>query len=550
MSFKALFQHRFLFLCFGIVAFVTIAYAIDQASPLREQVQATLPTRLKEHIKYDPNGPNTIGHIYIGGKENEINQSTFLYVNSALDHFKKTKPAFVILELNSPGGEVFAAERISDILKDLDTQNDIPVVTFINNWAMSAGAMLAYSTRFITVVKDGSMGAAEPITMEEGKMQAASEKINSALRADFANRARFFDRNPLIAEAMVDKDIILVLRHGQIVKLDNETQIRAGDVDPDLIISPKGKLLTLNAQELVDYGVADSMLLPMKLDSITPEENDAGKWPANKSLLMHQPFFKDIPQATIDSYRMDWKTQFFALLASPVVSSILFLGLILSVYMEMNTPGFGLAATVGVICLFLIILSSFALQAFNWLELIFLVTGIVIIVLELFVLPTFGLLGIIGVLLFFAGLFGLMIPGIGSVNFDFDTSTFNAAGEFFLQRLAWLCATLFAGIVIIGLLARYIAPKMSLFNRFVLTGSEQDASAGYTAVGEDGAKIPPRGSKGIVAATLRPAGKVIINDNLYDAISEGGFIEKGTPIIVVQVEGNKIIVNVEDVESL
>ena len=110
-----------------------------------------------------------------------------------MDHFKETKPIFVILELNTPGGEVFAAQNISDALKELDTQYQIPVVCFINNWAISAGAMLAYSCRYITVVKDASMGAAAPvIASETGEMKEASEKINSALRTDFANRAAFF----------------------------------------------------------------------------------------------------------------------------------------------------------------------------------------------------------------------------------------------------------------------------------------------------------------------------------------------------------------------
>ena len=107
---------------------------------------------------------------------------------------------------------MFAAQQISDALKELDTQYGIPVVAYINNWAISAGAMLAYSCRYIVVVKDASMGAAAPvIASETGEMKEASEKINSAMRADFAGgRARFFDRNPNIAEGMVDKDLILV----------------------------------------------------------------------------------------------------------------------------------------------------------------------------------------------------------------------------------------------------------------------------------------------------------------------------------------------------
>ena len=513
-----------------------------QPSQVLEAKEKSLESLLKEHIKFDPKGPNTVGLITIDDRTSGINESTWLYVKSALDYYKKHRPAFVILELNTPGGEVFAAQKISDALKDLDTQYNIPVVAFINNWAISAGAMLAYSTRFITVVKDAAMGAAEPLTMESGKAEVASEKVNSALRADFANRANFFGRNPNIAEAMVDKDVILVQRHGIIIKIDNENQIRTTGFDPDILIKAKGKLLTFNADQLMKYGVADILLPPTKLEPITAEEKESGKYPAKKMLLFTQPFFSSIPQAAMDVYQMDWKTRFFVLLANPMVASLLFLGMLLGFYIEFNTPGFGLAGTVAVTCLFLIILSSFALEIANWLELILLLTGLIIILVELFVLPTFGLLGFIGIIFFLMGLFGMMLPGVGSVHYEFDTKTFNAAGVAFFERLAWLCGTLVVGFFLIILLARYVTPSLAGFSRFVLSGNEQ---TGYIA-GDSPKELPKPGEKGEVISTLRPSGKIVIHDKIYDAISYGSFIEKGTPIVVERLEGSVIVVNTEN----
>ncbi len=498
--------------------------------------------KLKQFIQFNPNGSNSIGYIAINNRAAEINESTWLYVKKAVDYYQnktENKPIFIILELNTPGGEVYAAEKISDALKEIDIQHNIPVVTYINNWAISAGAMLAYSTRFILAAKDASMGAAEPVLQDEtGKMASASEKINSAIRTDFANRARFFDRDPNIAEAMVDKDIILVWRHGKIVRLDSEQQIQSTGIDPDIIISPKGKLLTLNAEQMVQYGVANAIIPPAKIESLTSHEEETGKWPASKSPIFHQPFFKDIPNATIDAYRMDWKTQFFVFLAHPVVSSILFFGMIIGFYLEINSPGAGLPATIAFTCLFLIILSSLSLEIANWLELILLVTGILIILVELFVLPTFGLLGVVGIIFFFMGLFGMMLPGIESIDFEFDTKTFNAAGEVVIERLAWLSGTLVAAFIVIAILARYVTPSLKMFSRFVLTGNEQN---GYIA-GDNPAALPPPGSKGEAFSTLRPAGKILINDTLYDAISAGSFIEKGEPIEVIELEGSVIIV--------
>lgn len=517
--------------------------ALSSGQTLSPNVSPTLDKRLKNAIVPNLEGENLIGYIKIDDRTSGITQATWIYIKNALDYYKQKKPLFIILELNTPGGEVFASQKISDALKEMDTQYNIPTVAFINNWAISAGAMLAYSTRFITIVKDASMGAAEPVmASQEGKMETASEKVNSALRADFANRAGFFGRNPAIAEAMVDKDIILVMRNGKIIKLDQESQIRTMGTDPDIIISPKGKLLTLNAQQLMAYEVADLLMLPEKIAPITSQEEASGKWPANKMLIFQYPFFKQIPNATVDAYKMDWKTRFFTILANPFVSSLLVLGLMVGFYMEMSTPGFGLPGTVAVTCLFLIMLSSFALEAANWLEVIFLLAGLVIILVDLLVLPTFGLMGTIGALLFLVGLFSLLLPGLSSVSFEYDTQTFNAAGEFVMQRLAWLCGALVASVGIIFLLARYVMPHFTPFQRLVLKGDEQDATKGYIA-GDNPKELPQPGTKGTVAATLRPSGKIMIHGTIYDAMSDGEFLAQDTPIRVLYLDGSVIVVS-------
>lgn len=541
---------RILLLIFAYVLYLwswQTAFAAETPASLFPQVpmhagpvsSQQLEEELRKHIRYNPSGPNVIGHIAIEDHSEAITQATWLYVKKALDRYKEINPSFVILELNTPGGEVFAAQKISDALKELDTQYNIPVVAYINNWAISAGAMLAYSCRFIIVAKDGSMGAAEPVIQgAEGMMETASEKINSALRADFANRARFFGRNPLIAEAMVDKDLILVVRQGKIIKLDNENQIRTEGETPDIVISPKGKLLTLDAEQMIALGVADLMLPPTKTPALTGEERRTGTWPAVKNPIFHQPFFDAIPDATIDSFQMDWKMRFFSLLASPAVSSLLMLGLMLGFYLEVTTPGFGLPGTVAATCLFLIILSSFSLEIANWLEVILLFTGLAVVLVELFVLPTFGLLGFIGIIFFFMGLFGLMLPGIGSIDYEPDTQTFNAAGTVFMERLAWLCGTLIASVVIIALLARFVTPRLGNFSHLVLKGNEQ---VGYTSV-ENLSQLPQPGSEGIAATTLRPSGKVIIHDTQYDAMSQGALIEKGREVTVVGIDSGTLLV--------
>ncbi len=499
--------------------------------------------KLKQYIHFNADGPNTIGHIIIEDHSGSINQSTWLYVKNALEAYKKIKPIFIILELNTPGGEVYAAQKISDALKNFDIQYDIPVVCFINNWAISAGAMLAYSCRFIVVAKDASMGAAEPLIVgENSQMLPASEKINSALRADFANRANFFGRNPLIAEAMVDKDLILVVRNGKVIKLDSESQIRTEGPAADIVLSPKGKLLTLNADQLFKYDVADVLLFPQKTGVITDGERDIGKWPANKLLLFHAPFFDVIPNAMIESYQMEWKERLFAFLASPLVSSLLLLGLILGTYVELSSPGFGVPGALALSCLILILLSSFALEIANWLEVVLLFIGLAIIIIDLFLLPTFGLLGFVGLLFFLGGLFGLLIPGLESIEYEVGTNRINAAGQMVLERFVWFSFTLLIAGALVLLLARFLTPRLAAYSSLVLKGNEQDASRGYIA-NDDPRLLPQVGATGEVVATLRPAGKITINDVFYEAMSNGNLIERGEKIIVVNLDGSFLIVD-------
>lgn len=502
-----------------------------------------LAGQLEKAIHYQGDEENRIGLIHVDDKNAQISQSTWIYIKSALEYYKKRKPSFIILELNTPGGEVFASQKISDALKEIDTQQGIPVVAFINNWAISAGAMLAYSCRFIAVTKDASMGAAEPVFAGEGgKMETAPEKVNSALRTDFANRASFFGRNPDIAEAMVDKDIILVYRHGRVVRLDSEEKIRTKGPAPDEVISAKGKLLTLSAEEMMKYGVADIKLNPVRTDVISDAEREKGEWPASKMLLFQDPFFKNIPHAVVDEYQMDWKTRFLSFLSKPAVASLLFLGMMIGLYVEFNSPGFGLPGSIGLLCLFLIMLSSYALEVANTLEVILLLVGVLFIALDFFLIPTFGILGVMGVLFFFIGLFGMMLPGIESVDFEFDTQTLNAAGEVFVQRLAWLCGSLVLSIIGIALLSRYALPAFAGFTPLILAGSEENKDEGYVS-GIDPKTLPQPGVEGVAMTTLRPAGKVEINRKIYDAITPGGYIEKGEPIKVERLDGGVVVVN-------
>jgi membrane-bound serine protease (ClpP class) len=338
----------------------------------------------------------------------------------------------------------------------------------------------------------------------------------------------------------------LVLRDGKIIKLESEDQIYKEGEHPDVVISPKGKLLTLNAEQLMQYKVADALLLPQALEPITEEEESQGKWSLAKSPFSQIAFFKNMEPCEISTFSMDWQTRFMAFLALPQVSSLLFLAMVICFYLEMNSPGVTLPAVVGTLCLFFIILSSFALQAVHWLEPILFFFGVFLALAEIFVLPTAGILAVLGGLFMLVGLLGMMIPGFDAIHFE--GSNLNAAGEYVLSRLGWFSGALLIAAVVVIILSRYVKPRVNFFKRIVLQDTELLQTGVHRMQAEE--NVPHTkvtvGDFAHVAVTLRPAGKIVVTTSFgaleIDAQSTGAFIEKGSKVHVVKIEGEKIFV--------
>lgn len=516
----------FLFLSFSLQLF-----SAEDLPLANTNSSSTIDKELAEYIQYVRGQENLIGYLALE-KDRPIDQSTFIRFKFALDDFKKRKVRFVLLKLNTPGGQVYAAQKICRLLQELDSEYHIPVVAYIDNWAISAGAMLAYSSRFIATTPQSSMGAAEPIMMTGEGAQTASEKVNSALRSEFSNLARFYDRNPLIAQAMVDKSIILVKRGGQIIQLTDEKKIHSSDS----VISTEGKLLTLDAKQLVEFGISD-LSIPFK-ESLK-KGTSRNEIPFEDSALFSYPFFSNMKEAKLITYH-DWKVSFFSFLSHPFISSILVMGLVIGLYMEMSTPGFGVFGTVGLICLGLVLLSSFSLYTFNFLEVILLVVGLLLLLLEIFVIPGFGVAGILGIMLFVAGLFGLMVPSFKNVQFSINPNQINLEALDVLRHLGWFATAFVLAFICILFLSKYVMPRLFMISPLVSRGA-QEKEMGYSS-GPELINLPKVGDKGVSLSSLRPSGKVAINDDVFDAMAERGYIDKNTSIEVASIREKRLIV--------
>lgn len=250
----------------------------------------------------------------------------------------------VILELETPGGRVDAAQQIVKAV----SESTIPVYAYVNAHAWSAGAMIALATDSIYMGRVSSIGAATPVVGE----QKASEKIVSAMRGEFRALAEERGLDPRLAEAMVDESVEI-----------------EGVIE-------RGKLLTLTGGEAVDLGFAAAEV--RSLDDLLDRVQLAG--------------------ATVQTPTINWAERLVRFLSHPVVAPILLTLGTLGLIIEIKTPTFGLAGLVGLTSFAAFFGSHLLIGLAGWEEVILLGAGLIALGIEVFVVPGFGIAGAVSIL--------------------------------------------------------------------------------------------------------------------------------------------------------
>ncbi len=393
------------------------------------------------------------------------------FVARALSEAAEAGASAAILDLDTPGGRVDAAERIVDAVR----QSPIPVYAFVNPRAFSAGAMIALAAKGIYMTSAGVLGAATPV---DGQGTKASEKIVSAMRAEFRALAESNGLDPAVAEGMVDETI---------------------DIPG---IKPAGRLLTLSTSEALDLGFARG------------EAADLG------GVL----YAVGLGEATIVSVSPNWAEQVVRFLTHPVVSPLLLSLGMLGLIFEIKTGAFGLGGLVSLTSLGLFFGSSLLLGLAGWEEVLLLGLGLIALGVEVFVLPGFGIAGILGIILVTGA---MLLALVGSAPTVAD----------FIQAGAILAASmLVTGAVVFGWL-RHLPNSERWGGLFLRTST--DAGEGFVSA-------LPRpelvGREGKAITDLRPSGTAVIAGERVDVVTEGEFINSGTDVTVVRSDGYRHVV--------
>jgi len=479
---------------------------------------------IESHVHFDQSSENYIGYIQL---HSSISRASFLQTKFAIKHFQKLGAKLIVLDLNAEKGDIFAAINITDLLERTDANDGIPVLAYINTKALSSVALIPFACRYIIVRSDSILGAVP---------QERFERMYSALKPEFARAASFWGRNQKLAEAMVEREDVLVLRNHEVTTLKSDDQIVVGGPDPDVVLTSSGELLTLKGNLIYDLGIASQMV--EEQSTITKEEFSAGTWPAEHSAVFSLPVLKDVRDATMISYKST-SVLFFSLLTNPILLALLFFGLLVGFYLELNTPGFGIMGTIGLVCFALIIWGNATVHSIHWVQWSLLAVGLAFFAIELFFIPGFGWTGVTGITFILVALASFSFPTTGGLDL-LQWDAFTLVFSYVLPQFLWIVGGLVAGAVAIYIVARFFSGRVLNLSKLKLHNTVTSPQ-GYTRPNPD-IEMPEIGALGEAYTSLRPSGQVRIGDEIYDAVTQTGFIDKETPVTVVRINGYKLVV--------
>jgi membrane-bound serine protease (ClpP class) len=397
-------------------------------------------------------------------------------VKLALAQAEAVKADLILIEMDTYGGAVTDADEIRTRL----LESKIPVYVFINKDAASAGALISIACDSIYMAPGASIGAATVVNGSDGA--AAPDKYQSYMRSMMRSTAEATGRNPQIAEAMVDEKLVV----------------------PGL--SDAQSVITFSVSEAIQNGYCE------------------GEFTSKEAILAAQ----NLQTAQVVAYEEKMVDTIISFFLNPAVSGLLILLIIGGIYFELQSPGIGfpLALAISAAILYFIPYYLNGL-AENW-EILAFVIGIILLAVEFFVIPGFGVFGVAGIVLTLGGLVLGMLPNEA---FDFEWVPSS-------QLFEALLTVILAALAAVGLVF-WLTPKVNEWGAFkhLALATTQDRAQGFTARVYSECLI---GKVGTVHSRLRPSGKIELDGEIFDAYSRGEFLEQGEAIEVISTEGTSL----------
>ncbi|MFJ5768559.1 nodulation protein NfeD [Psychrobacillus sp. NPDC093180] len=394
----------------------------------------------------------------------EVEKGLYAFLERSIHDAEEAGANAIIFEINTPGGFVDSAQKIADLLDS----TSIRKIAYINSEALSAGAFIALHMDEIYMSPSGTIGAAAVI---DSIGNTADEKANSAWKAKMINAAKLTEKDPKFAQAMADDQVDL-------------PQYRA----------PVGKLLTLTAGEALEVGYSNGTV--KSLEELLDKTNLSNA----KVIESEETFMESVARFITHP------------IIVPILLSIASLGLIVELY----SPGFGVAGTMGLISIGLFFFGHLVAGLAGYETLIIFIIGVLLIIAEFF-LPG-GISGILGAA---AIIFSIILAG----------------GNIVQMSIAVLIA-LTVAIVGMVIIMKFFGKRLKAFNKIILS----DATTTEQGYVSNENRIDLIGKVAVTMTALRPSGTIRIDNERIDAVSDGSFVAKDKQVMIIKVEGSRIVV--------
>lgn len=419
--------------------------------------------------------------VYKINIKDEISPSMVRQVQMGFKQAAEMKADLILLHMNTYGGLVISADSIRT--KILNSK--IPIIVFIDNNAASAGALISIACDSIYMRSGANIGAA---TVVNENAEAMPDKYQSYMRSTMRSTAEAKHRNPKIAEAMVDPDVYI----------------------PGIIDS--GKVLTFTAAEAISNGYCEGIA-------------------ENCDQVLRKYGYSNYK---IEELKLSAMDELIGFLMSPALQSIFIILIVGGIWFELQAPGFGFPSVVAITGALLYFAPLYlGGLAENWEILLFMI-GVVLLALEIFVIPGFGVAGILGIV---AMVSGLILSLLDNVDLNFDAVSFEMISEaFFLVILS-----IFGAVIVSFVLTKKVLSSRKI--GFALF-SENSKNDGFSSADVHLSALV--GKVATAQSMLRPSGKIRIDYDDFDAVAETGFIEKGSEVDIIGYQNAQLIVRLKN----
>jgi len=450
--------------------------------------------------------------VYVIGVAGEVDPGLAAYLRRAFRDIPRGDGVRVILEIDTFGGRVDSALDMVDTLL-----NEAPgeTVAYVKTKAISAGALVALACDRLAMRHHTTLGDCAPIAYSNEGPQELGEKFQSPLRAKFRALARRRGISEVLAESMVTAGLEVY----EVVTGDGKRYLEARDVErlgeaeraeivSQRVVVAADELLTMTDAEAAAYGFSEASV-------------------GDLDELLRQLYGTAAAPVRVDP---SWSEELVGLIGS--IAPVLMLIGLAAIYTEIKSPGFGVPGLIGIGCLGLIFLSQYLVGLADHTELLLFGVGIVLLGVEMFVLPGFGLAGLAGLAAFTVGVV------LSLQNFVVPDPALPWQGELMLHNGVWVLGSVLGAFAVSLAMLRYVLPRVSR----VIEGPYLEATLkeAHSSSGDAAAVVV--GDRGVAQSLLRPAGKMKMGSRLLDVVTQGEYIEQGAKLVVAERRGSTIVV--------